>query len=879
MTLRPYQTEAVQAVEQAFSEVSSCLIVLATGCHAVGGRVLSADGRPVRVENVRVGDSLLGADGKPRCVLAVHHGEKNCYEVMPTKGSPFVVTEDHLLSLVKTTVKRDSFPSKAGGKVVDVSVRDYVRKSRTFKHQHKLFRADMLDFPVEKALLPIPPYVVGVLLGDGGLKHSINVTTAEPEVLAELRSYATSLGYTLRAEPAGLANTWIFQTGEIGCNGSRLRRMLAQIGLLGCGSGDKHIPHQYLTASAFYRLELLAGLIDTDGSKSSRGSCDYITKSLRLADDICFLCRSLGLAAYSHACEKSIKSIGFRGTYYRISISGDLSIVPTRVARRRFPARLQKKSVLRTGFSVRPVGVREYFGFTVDGDNRYLLDDFTVTHNCGKTIIFSHLAAREVKRGGRVLILAHRGELLQQAIDKLRTATGIVAGLEKAEETSDVNYDEPPYTVVVGSVQSMKSPARLKRFAHNEFSLVVIDEAHHALADTYRAVIDHFPDAHLLGVTATPDRGDLRSLGEVFEKIAFEYSIVQAIQDGYLCPIRAQTVPLQIDLSGVAKQGGDYQLAGLGSALEPYLRQICREIMERCRERKTIVFTPLIATSKKILAIFAEQGFHDVKEVNGESEDRRETLDWFSRAPKGCVLLNSMLLTEGYDEPSCDCIVVLRATKVRALFVQMVGRGTRLCHDKNNLLLLDFLWMTQTHDLCRPACLLTDDDEVAAIMTEKQEKAQGEVDISAEALADAESETVQKREKALAERLEKMRRRKAGLVDPLQYAYSVQDVNLTNYQPLTDRDAGNPTMQQLDQLERLGFGAPATFGEAELLIKQHDARRAAGLSTPKQIRFLERMGFRNVAKWTKEQAQKIVQRIRVCSWRIPAGIHPETYVP
>lgn len=191
---------------------------------------------------------------------------------------------------------------------------------------------------------------------------------------------------------------------------------------------------------------------------------------------------------------------------------------------------------------------------------------------CGKTIVFSHLAAREVRRGGRVLILAHRGELLTQAIDKLRAATGIVAGLEKAEETSAVAWDEMPYTVVVGSVQSMKSERRLARFAKDEFSLIVIDECHHALTGTYRAVIDHFPEARLLGVTATPDRGDLRSLGEVFEKIAFEYSIVDAIRGGYLCPIRAQTVPLQIDLSSVAKQGGDYQAAGLGSALEPYLR-------------------------------------------------------------------------------------------------------------------------------------------------------------------------------------------------------------------------------------------------------------------------------------------------------------------
>ena len=138
---------------------------------------------------------------------------------------------------------------------------------------------------------------------------------------------------------------------------------------------------------------------------------------------------------------------------------------------------------------------------------------------------------------------------------------------------------------------------------------------------------------------------------------------------------------------------------------------------------------------------------------------------------------------------------------------------------------------------------------------------------------------MRKREEALAAKLEKMRRRKAGLVDPLQYAYSCEDINLTNYQPMTSRDAANPTMQQLDQLEKLGFGAPSTFGEAELLIKQHDERRAAGLSTPKQIRFLERMGFRNVAKWTKVEAQKIVQRIRVCNWRIPAGITPETYTP
>ena len=880
MKLRPYQEKAVAAVEAEFSRgVRSTLIVLATGCHAIGSKVLTADGNVVAVENVHVGDCFLGMDGTPRRVIAVHHGEKPCYEITPTKGNPFVVTEDHVLSLVKTTIRRDGFPSQAGGGIVDVSVKDYICKSRTFKHRHKLFRSPMLDFPVEEAPLPIPPYIVGVLLGDGGLRHAINVTTAEPEVLGELRSYAASLGYALRAEPAGLANTWIFQTGEGGRKGSRLRRMLAQTGLLGCGSGEKHIPRQYLTASAFHRLELLAGLVDTDGSKSSNGSCDYVTKSPRLADGICFLCRSLGLAAYSHPCEKTIKSIGFMGTYYRVSISGDLSVIPTRVPRRKFGARLQKKSVLRTGFSVRPVGAREYFGFTVDGDNRYLLDDFTVTHNCGKTIVFSHLAAREVRRGGRVLVLAHRGELLQQAIDKLRAATGIEAGLEKAEETSVVAWDEIPYTVVVGSVQSMKSQRRLARFAPDEFSLVVVDECHHALTGTYRAVIDHFPNARLLGVTATPDRGDLRSLSEVFQTIAYEYSIVDAIHDKWLSPVYVQTVPLRIDLSGVSVQSGDFQAASLGSALDPYLRQICREIKERCHDRKTIVFTPLIATSRKMLSIFGEEGVAEVREVNGESPDRADTLQWFSDAPPGCVLLNSMLLTEGYDEPSVDCIVVLRATKVRALFVQMVGRGTRLAPNKKNLLLLDFLWLTASHDLCRPACLLSDNPEVCETITKKQEsKGCAELELSPETLEDAQSETVRKREDALAKRLAAQSRKKGKLFDALQFAELTGVTNLSDA-PTAIQENDRPTMEMVDRLERLGFACPGSQTAAEQLLTAYQQRVDSGLSSHKQIRLLTSRGFRNVSQWPFAAAKKMIDKIAACGWRNPRGIDPETYAP
>ena len=498
---------------------------------------------------------------------------------------------------------------------------------------------------------------------------------------------------------------------------------------------------------------------------------------------------------------------------------------------------------------------------------------------CGKTIVFSHLAAREVLRGGRVLVLAHRGELLQQAIDKLRAATGIEAGLEKAEETSVVAWDEIPYTVVVGSVQSMKSQKRLARFAPDEFSLIVIDECHHALTGTYRAVIDHFPEARLLGVTATPDRGDLRSLSEVFETIAYEYSIVDAIRDKWLSPIYVQTVPLQIDLSGVAVQSGDFQAASLGSALDPYLRQICREIKERCHDRKTIVFTPLIATSRKMLSIFGEEGVAEVREVNGESPDRADTLQWFSDASPGCVLLNSMLLTEGYDEPSVDCIVVLRATKVRALFVQMVGRGTRLAPNKKNLLLLDFLWLTASHDLCRPACLLSDNPEVCETITKKQEsKGCAELELSPETLEDAQSETVRKREDALAKRLAAQSRKKGKLFDALQFAELTGVTNLSDA-PTAIQENDRPTMEMVDRLERLGFACPGSQTAAEQLLTAYQRRVDSGLSSHKQIRLLTSRGFRNVSQWPFASAKKMIDKIAACGWKNPRGIDPETYAP
>ena len=493
----------------------------------------------------------------------------------------------------------------------------------------------------------------------------------------------------------------------------------------------------------------------------------------------------------------------------------------------------------------------------------------------GKTIVFASVAADQVRAGHRVLILAHRGELLEQAADKLQRSTGLVSAVEKADATCLNTW----FRVVVGSVQTLQRTARLERFPHDYFGTIIIDEAHHAITDGYRRILDYFGSAKVLGVTATPDRGDMHNLGEVFDSLAYEYKLTDAIKEGYLCKIMAQTIPLQLDISEVGFTSGDYSLGQLGTALDPYLEQIAAEMAQRCKGRKTVVFLPLIKTSQKFRDLLNAKGFR-AAEVNGQSADRKEVLADFD-AGKYNVLCNSMLLTEGWDCPSVDCVVVLRPTKVRSLYSQMVGRGTRLAEGKTDLLLLDFLWMTDKHELCRPADLVCEDRAVARQMTENLAGTGCPEDIE-EAAAQASEDVVAQREEALAKQLAEQRRKKAKLVDPLQYEMSIQAEDLSGYVPAFGWEAGPPTEQQTAALEKLGIlpDAVESAGKASLLLDRLHKRRDEGLTTPKQIRCLEKYGFQHVGTWSFEQAKHMIDRIAAQGWRsVPKGVTPSTYTP
>lgn len=472
----------------------------------------------------------------------------------------------------------------------------------------------------------------------------------------------------------------------------------------------------------------------------------------------------------------------------------------------------------------------------------------------GKTLIFSWLARSILPQ--RTLILAHREELIDQAIAKLHSATGIVAEKEMAESCASLTAP-----VVVASVQSMIR--RLDRWPHDHFGLVVADEAHHAISDSWQKVLNHFAPARVLGVTATPDRGDKRNLGQYFERVAAEVGLFDLVHAGYLSPITLKSVPLEIDLTRVRTTAGDYNDSDLGDALAPFLSRIAHVLRDECAFRRTLVFLPLIATSEKFAAECRAAGLR-AEHVCGVDRERREKLSRFASGDTE-VLCNAMLLTEGFDDPGIDCVVVLRPTKSRALYSQMVGRGTRIAPGKRNLLLLDFLWLHERHTLIRPAHLVAKSDTEAREMTElaqQQAAGGGQGELELEGLA---SDAQAKREERLREELKRKAKRKARVMDAREFALAMHSMDVAEYEPAMPWESGPVTPAQTATLAKFGIDGESVqcVGHASKLLDLVINRSRQGLCTPRQMRMLHRFRHPSPETCTFAQATAFLnQRLR-----------------
>ena len=497
---------------------------------------------------------------------------------------------------------------------------------------------------------------------------------------------------------------------------------------------------------------------------------------------------------------------------------------------------------------------------------------------CGKTIIFSMLINQLVKNDNRkVLILAHRDELLRQTQDKLEASTGIQSAIEKASETGVGTF----HNVVIASVQTLCRPKRYSQYDSNHFDLVIVDEAHHTIAKSYMSVLDYFSSAKVLGVTATPSRGDKQSLGKFFECIPYEYTLHQAIEDGWLSPIRARTCPVDIDITECKMSAGDYQLGDLGTLIAPYLEAIADQIVEHAGCRKTLLFLPLVATSKTMAQILCAKGI-ECRSVDGKmgKEERKETLEWYRNAPPGSALCNAMLATEGFDQADIDCVVVLRPTKSTGLYSQCVGRGTRVlseainapdldaeqrkviiaASDKPNLLLLDFLWHSAQHKLCTAASLSAHSDDIKERVDAIQKKG-GEMLLS-DMEDEAHNEVRIERESQLAMIIEASKGKQALEIDPVVQALSIFNEDILEYEPEMAWESDKISDGQMAYLKKNKFDcADWSKGFASTVIDSLSSRIDKGLCSPNQMRLLQKQGIPNAHLVTFEDAGVMIDKL------------------
>ncbi|MBK1883647.1 DEAD/DEAH box helicase family protein [Luteolibacter pohnpeiensis] len=459
----------------------------------------------------------------------------------------------------------------------------------------------------------------------------------------------------------------------------------------------------------------------------------------------------------------------------------------------------------------------------------------------GKTIVFAAVANRFLtKRNERTLVLAHREELIEQAADKIFKSTGIEAEVEKAERRASQHA-----SVVVASIQTMQGQ-RLEGWPRDHFGLLVADEAHHSLANQWQTTLNYF-DSRILGVTATPDRGDKRKLSEFYDNVAYECTILDLIRAGFLSPVMVRAVPLKIDLSKVKQIGDDLDAGQLGDAIEPYVDTIAEYLAKECSDRKIAVFLPLVETSKKFVAACERAGI-SARHIDGSSPDRKEILSDYTEG-KFQLISNAMLLTEGWDEPSVDCVVILRPTKSRSLFAQMVGRGTRLSPGKENLLLLDFLWLHEKHNLAKPASL------VASSEAEEESITEAILLHEERDLTEATDAAEMEREAALIRELTENAAKKARYMPIESVAALLKDTKMREYEPTFGWEKSPATAAQKKCLERFHIKCPVSKGEASMLMGRLFDRSKSKLASVGQLLWLHRLGHPSPATATQKEAK------------------------
>lgn len=696
--LRQYQKEAVDAAYKYLTGRSKKpgVVVAPTGCHAKGTEILMYNGTIKKVEDIEVGDELVGDDGHKRTVMKLHRGTDRMYRITPVKGKPFIVNQWHILSLYKTNEGK-SYPSSAP-RYDEISVVDYEGKSNNYKHLHKLYKPQIVYFK-ERPKPEIDPYFIGLYLGDGcSANGTIEITSMRTEVEEYLNSFVKSIG--LRVSKKNKENCKAYSYAIIKTEGkyNPLIEYMKKIGIHGLTAFFKFIPVEYLSGSVEDRLNLLAGFMDTDAYyDKEKNTYEYCTMSKQLAKDVEMLCRSLGFA-----CNIGVPKIVNNEEYYRMQISGDLDKIPVKVAIRKGRPRGQKKSQLVTGFSIKYIGKGHYYGFEVDGNHLYCDAQFFVHHNSGKSILIGSLVN---KLGGNTIILQPSKEILVQNYNK-----AVSFGMEptiysascKSKELSGLTY---------ATLKSIKK--EVENISSIGIKYILVDECHLGYSaeegSEFMNFISGMGDVKVLGFTATPCRlHNYSSLAEgnysklnmltkddprFFENIVHVTQVQELTRQGFWAKMKYEV--WNFDESGLMlnSTGAEYTDDSIKRCIERngVNNGIYKRILQLMQTRKHILVCMDSIESCKIITDFINKKFGYICDMvtSKTTAKKREKVinDFKSGAIK--IVFNYSALATGFDFPELDCVVMGRPTFSFSIYSQFAGRGVRPHPDKEDCLFVD----------------------------------------------------------------------------------------------------------------------------------------------------------------------------------------------
>ena len=699
ITLRPYQIEAVTETLAALRAGKNPVLCAPTGCHAFGHPILMADGGIKPVQEIVAGDQVMGPDSRPRRVLAIHHGETEMVKVSPKRGArPFVVSLDHVFSIQKVN-EGVRYPCSSP-RIENCSVRRLLSEKNNFRHVRKIRRVSV-EFP--RASLPIDPWVIGYILGDGSLINGISITDEPGPCIDRAISAVLALGDRVRISRKTKNKAVSVHVAAYGSPSrykkGHLKMLLSDFGLIGKRAEDKFIPRCYLISDRSQRLDLLSGLLDSDGHYR-HGGYDWISKSELLANDIVFLARSLGFQASITEAWKSCQSFSEKRRYFRVSLSGNMAVLNGHSAKHQHPIRKQKKNHAVSGVSLQLVGSGRYYGFELDGDHLYLDGQFIVHHNSGKSLmgaaILAELAQDRKPMSG--LSVTHVRELIAQ---NLRAYHSFANGAGARTSVYSAGLDEKDLSgqIVFAGVQSLVRAPVLDKLNP---AIVVCDEVHRVNpkeSTQYGQVFKTFSASPRCGLSATPYRSDSGLLhegpGALFDTLINNLSVARLQADGYLAPLVGVLSRDAVDTRGVHVRAGEFVNSELEEiATDPKcVQRVCAAIKHHADasgRKKILVFGVSVLHAQCLAEELTRLGVPCGFVCGAMSTEARDAQLEAFRTGAFRAMANRDVLTTGFDLPEVDCLAMVRPTMSKSLWTQIVGRCLRTTPGKANALLLDF---------------------------------------------------------------------------------------------------------------------------------------------------------------------------------------------